>query len=135
MLYYQFLTNTLSRRIEEIGTILFMVALSAILNVLAWMIVGYIVGSYFSRYSRHGAKHTVTASIFGSVAAGFFTILAYGVPQTFLWTNNLLFAMIAGLGMVYVVLPEKARSVRVEQLVRGIRRLNKWYIDLAGVKQ
>ena len=112
-----------------------MIIFAAVLNVLAWVVAGYVFGSYFAKYSKHGAKHTVTASIFGSVAAGFFALLAYGLPETLFWSNNLLFAMIGGLGMVYVVLPEKARSVRVEQIVRSIKKLNKWYIDLAGMKQ
>lgn len=112
-----------------------MVYLSLLLNVLAWIAVGYLFGSYFARYSRCGSLCVVTASVFGSLIGGLLAFIAYGMPVTLLWANNLLFGMIGALGSIYISLPEKERAMKVEQMIRSMKKLGDLYIDVAGIKR
>lgn len=112
-----------------------MLILAISLNVLAWIVVGYLLGSYFSKYAKCGSLCAHTAGVLGALGGGFASFLAYGFPNLLLWPNNLLFAMIGSLGAVYISLPEVERAQKVEQIIRSFRKLNQLYIDLAGIKR
>lgn len=119
----------------DIYTIVFMIVTSSLINVLAWIVIGYVIGNYFAKYSRCGKFCAETAGVFGSLAGGFLTFIAYGLPNTILWANNLLFAFIGALGLVYIALPEKERAIKVEQIVSGFKKLSRLSIDLASFKR
>jgi uncharacterized membrane protein YeaQ/YmgE (transglycosylase-associated protein family) len=119
----------------DIFTIVFMIVISALINVLAWLAIGYIVGGYFAKYARCGKLCTEVAGVLGSLVGGFLTFTAYGLPETILWANNLIFALVGALGVVYISLPEAERSAKVEYVFRSFKRLNQLYIDLAGFKR
>jgi len=118
----------------EAFTMLFMIFISAIVNILAWTVIGYTLGSYFAKYSKCGTLCVVSAGVIGSLLGGLVTFIAYGLPDTLLWANNLLFAAISSLGFVYISLPEKERAIKVEHFVRSIKRINQLYVDFAGLK-
>jgi uncharacterized membrane protein YeaQ/YmgE (transglycosylase-associated protein family) len=114
---------------------IFMLFVSALVNVMAWIAIGYIAAGYFAKYSRCGMLCSVSAGVAGSLLGGLTAFLAYGFPDTLLWANNLLFAIVGSLGLVYISLPEKERSIKVEQMVRSVKKINRLYIDLAGLKR
>lgn len=111
-----------------------MLLFAIIINVLAWMAIGYVLGNRFTKYAECGSLCAIMAGVFGALAGGFVSFLAYGLPNVMLWPNNLLFAMVGALGSVYISLPEVERARKVEQIVRSFKRLNQLYVGLAGLK-
>ena len=119
----------------HIYTILFMLFVASFINVLAWIGIGYVVGTYLAKYSKCGKYCSEVAGVFGSLAGGFLTFVAYGMPSTLLWANNLIFAFVGALGLIYIVLPEKERAIKVEQFIHGLKKLSHLSIDLASFKR
>lgn len=119
----------------DLYTIVFVVVISSLINVLSWIAIGYLVGSYFAKYSRCGKLCAETAAVFGSLTGGLLAFTAYGLPTTLLWANNVFFALIGSLGFVYISLPEKERAVKVEHWVSNLKKLSHFSLDLASFKR